>query len=49
MPITKIAARSEVRSDIDRIALQRGPLVYCVEGADNKESLEFDHSGKYKF
>jgi len=36
MPITKIAAKNEVRSDIDRIAIQRGPLVYCVEGADNK-------------
>ncbi len=39
MPITKIAAKSEVRSDIDRIALQRGPLVYCVERADNKEGV----------
>ena len=39
MPITKIAARSEVRSDIDRIAIQRGPLVYCVERADNKAGV----------
>ena len=39
MPVTKIAARSEVRSDIDRIALQRGPLVYCVERADNKDGV----------
>ena len=39
MPITKIAAKSDVRSDIDRIALQRGPLVYCVERADNKEGV----------
>jgi DUF1680 family protein len=39
MAITKIAARSEVRSDVDRIALQRGPLVYCVEGADNKDGV----------
>jgi DUF1680 family protein len=36
MPITEIAARSDVKADIDRVALQRGPLVYCVEGADNK-------------
>jgi DUF1680 family protein len=28
-----------VRSDIDRIAIQRGPLVYCVEGADNKDGV----------
>ena len=39
MPITEIAARSEVRSDVDRIALQRGPLVYCLEGADNKDGV----------
>jgi len=39
MPVTKIAAKPEVRSDIDRIALQRGPLVYCVEGADNKDGV----------
>jgi len=39
MPITKIAAKSEVKSDIDRTALQRGPLVYCVERADNKEGV----------
>jgi hypothetical protein len=39
MPVTKIAARPEVRSDVDRIALQRGPLVYCLEGADNKDGV----------
>ena len=38
-PSLKLQRRSEVRSDIDRIALQRGPLVYCVEGADNKEGV----------
>ena len=36
MPIIEIAARPDVKADIDRVALQRGPLVYCVEGADNK-------------
>ena len=28
-------ARDEVVEDRQRVALQRGPLVYCVEGADN--------------
>ena len=28
-------ARSELKFDNDRVALQRGPIVYCVEGADN--------------
>jgi len=25
--------------DNDRIAIQRGPLVYCIEGADNKDGV----------
>ncbi|MBX2899690.1 MAG: glycoside hydrolase family 127 protein [Cyclobacteriaceae bacterium] len=35
MEVRKIKARPEVKQAADRIALQRGPLVYCVEGADN--------------
>jgi uncharacterized protein len=36
MPVKKVSARQEVKQDGGRLALQRGPLVYCVEGADNK-------------
>ncbi|MEO5681523.1 MAG: beta-L-arabinofuranosidase domain-containing protein [Chitinophagaceae bacterium] len=35
MPVEKISSRSELKQNKDRVALQRGPLVYCVEGADN--------------
>ncbi|WP_461080772.1 glycoside hydrolase family 127 protein [Spirosoma flavus] len=35
MEVRQVAARKEVKADQDRIALQRGPLVYCVEGVDN--------------
>ncbi|MBS1545453.1 MAG: glycoside hydrolase family 127 protein [Bacteroidetes bacterium] len=35
MEVKRIVARAEVKQDEERIALQRGPLVYCVEGADN--------------
>jgi uncharacterized protein len=35
MEVKRIVSRPEVKQDIDRVALQRGPLVYCVEGADN--------------
>lgn len=35
MEVKKVIARNELKQDDDRIALQRGPLVYCVEGADN--------------
>ena len=35
MDIKKIIARDELKQDNDRMALQRGPLIYCFEGADN--------------
>jgi DUF1680 family protein len=35
MPIRSIVSRDELMQNNGRIALQRGPLVYCVEGADN--------------
>ncbi|MCF0069528.1 glycoside hydrolase family 127 protein [Dyadobacter sp. CY261] len=35
MEIRQIKARKQVKADEDRIALQRGPIVYCVEGTDN--------------
>jgi DUF1680 family protein len=35
MQVQEVAARESVVADVDRVALQRGPLVYCVEGADN--------------
>ncbi|RTL58758.1 MAG: glycoside hydrolase family 127 protein [Sphingobacteriales bacterium] len=35
MQVNKIAARNEVNDDNDRFAVQRGPLLYCVEGSDN--------------
>ncbi len=35
MEVRKVMAGKEVKADQGRIALQRGPLIYCVEGADN--------------
>jgi DUF1680 family protein len=35
MDVQEVAARESITADVDRVALQRGPLVYCVEGADN--------------
>ncbi len=37
MEVKRIVSRPEVKQDMDRVALQRGPLVYCVEGADNND------------
>ncbi|HMR58175.1 MAG TPA: glycoside hydrolase family 127 protein, partial [Cyclobacteriaceae bacterium] len=35
MEVKRITSRTEVKQNENRVALQRGPLVYCVEGADN--------------
>lgn len=35
MDVRTIQARADLKFNNDRVALQRGPLVYCVEGADN--------------
>jgi len=35
MPVRKIVAIDEIKDDRNRVALQRGPLVYCFEHIDN--------------
>jgi hypothetical protein len=35
MPPERIYAHPSVRMDVGRVALKRGPLVYCIEEADN--------------
>ena len=35
MQANKVFARDELKQDNGRIAVQRGPIVYCIEGADN--------------
>lgn len=37
MPVRRLAADARVREDKGRIALQRGPLVYCAEGVDQHD------------
>ncbi|MBD2847363.1 glycoside hydrolase family 127 protein [Paenibacillus sp. IB182496] len=39
MPIQRLYAHPQVRSDAGLVALQRGPLVYCLEEADNPAPL----------
>ncbi|MGX8705420.1 MAG: glycoside hydrolase family 127 protein [bacterium] len=39
MPVRVVRAHSSVREDIGSIALQRGPMVYCLEEADNGPAL----------
>ena len=35
MPVQRLKAHPKVEADRGRMALQRGPLVYCLEGVDN--------------
>lgn len=37
MPVERIAANPRVEENRGRVALQRGPLVYCIEAADQTE------------
>lgn len=39
MPAERLWAHPEVKADIGRVALRRGPLVYCLEGQDQKAPL----------
>ena len=39
MPVERIEAHPQVRQDAGRVALQRGPVVYCLEEVDNGRDL----------
>jgi uncharacterized protein len=39
MPVERMYANPNVRQDVGCVAFQRGPLVYCLEGADNNVPL----------
>jgi DUF1680 family protein len=40
MPVEQIYAHPDVRQDSGQIALQRGPLVYCLESVDHRVPLQ---------
>ena len=35
MPVRRIKAHDKVEADRGRLAVERGPIVFCAEGADN--------------
>jgi DUF1680 family protein len=39
MPVERVAPHPEIRQDAGCIALQRGPVVYCLEEVDNGPRL----------
>jgi DUF1680 family protein len=40
MPVQRVVANPQVAADRGRVALTRGPLVYCFEGADNGAAVQ---------
>ncbi|MGD8780075.1 MAG: glycoside hydrolase family 127 protein [Ignavibacteria bacterium] len=43
MPVKEIIANAKVENNTNKIALQRGPVVYCLEGKDNNDDYLFDY------
>jgi DUF1680 family protein len=39
MPVRRVLAHSLVGADRGRVAFERGPIVYCAEGVDNRDSV----------
>jgi hypothetical protein len=37
MPVRRVHAHEKVEADKGKVALMRGPVVYCLEGVDNKD------------
>ncbi|MCL6442588.1 MAG: glycoside hydrolase family 127 protein [Alicyclobacillus sp.] len=40
MPVERVYAHSAVAANRGRVAITRGPVVYCLEGVDNGEDLD---------
>lgn len=40
MPVRMLAANRRVHADAGRVAVMRGPIVYCAEGVDNGPDLQ---------
>ena len=40
MPVERVYASPQVAADLGRTALQRGPIVYCLESTDNGPDLD---------
>lgn len=40
MPINQVIAHPNVKADAHKVAIQRGPIIYCAEEIDNPETYE---------
>ena len=39
LPVKRIRAHANVKADAGRLAVERGPVVYCAEGVDNPDGV----------
>ncbi len=39
MPVERVHSNPQVENNVGRVALMRGPVVYCLESVDNPEPL----------
>ncbi len=39
MPVRRVLANEQIEFDRGRVAIERGPLVYCIEGADHEGTV----------
>jgi len=50
MPVRMVKANNKVKADLDKVALERGPIVFCAEGIDNPNNkalnIEIDNDSK---
>lgn len=42
MPVLRVKAHQKVQDDIGKLAIQRGPIVYCLEGKDQSDKHVFN-------
>ncbi len=42
MDVRQIKANENAEDDLGKLAIQRGPIVYCLEGVDQKDSIVFN-------
>jgi DUF1680 family protein len=40
MPVRRVVAHAKVEANENRVALERGPIVYCVEGVDHDGTVD---------
>ena len=46
MPVTLVRANPRIYEDVGKVAVSRGPLVYCLEEADNTRNLHMLRLGE---